>query len=407
MPQFTYKAKKGPKEVVEGVLEAENRHAAITRLATMDLYPLRVEEQSQDQQGTKSFSLAMGMPQKIGANDIAIFERQLSDLLESGLPLLRSLEVLREQAEQKKMSFILSGLIEEVKSGTPLSQAMRKYPKVFPAMTTSMVRAGEIGGILDAVLARMADFAEKEQETKAKIRAAMAYPVFLCLMGIVTVVVLMLFVIPKMMPVFEDMGQALPLPTRILLGISNICRGYWWVILGILVLGVTVFRRRLKTPEGRQAFDETLLKAPLIGPLIKKAEIARFSRTLAALIANGVPLLAALKISTESAGNVVLEIELKKIAEEISRGQQLGESMKKSPLFPPLVVNMIHAGEQGGLLERALEKVADSYEKEVDRAVKFMTSLLEPAMILLMGSIVGFIVMAMLLPIFSINLAAQ
>ena len=405
MPQFTYRAKKGPKEVIEGVLEAESRHAAITRLTSQDLFPLRVEEKSALAPSKAHLMFPGGS--KIGSKDLAIFERQLADLLEAGLPLLRSLEVLQQQTENHKMAGTLTSLIEDVKGGTPLSKAMEKFPKVFNTITTSMVRAGEVGGILNTVLARLADFSEKDQEMKSKIRSAMAYPVFLCLMGIVTIVTLMVFVIPKLLPVFEEIGQTLPIPTRLLLAISFYCRDYWWILLGLALLVIVVFRQRLKTAEGRMAFDKHKLKIPALGPLLKKSEIARFSRTLAALLANGVPVLQSLKITSEGVGNVVLREEWTKIFEEISRGKQLGECMGKSPLFPPFVVNMVVVGEQGGLLERALDKVADSYEKEVDRAVKFMTSLLEPAMILVMGSIVGFIVMAMLLPIFSIDLAAQ
>ncbi len=405
MPQFTYRAKKGPKEVVEGLLEAESRHAAITRLTSQNLFPLRVEEKSRAQE-TKS-ALTFTYAGRIGSKDLAVFERQLADLLEAGLPLLRALEVLQEQTENRKMTDVVSGLVEGVKAGVPLSQSMEKFPKVFNPMTSSMIRAGEIGGILNAVLARLADFSEKEQELKSKIRSAMAYPIFLSLMGMVTIGTLMVFVIPKLLPVFEEIGQTLPLPTRVLLAISFFCRDYWWVMAGVVLLAVVLLQRRLKTAEGRMAYDENKLKLPLLGPLIKKSEIARFSRTLAALLANGVPVLQALKITSDGVGNVMMRKELEKVFEDVSLGQQLGECMRKSRLFPSFVVSMIVVGEQGGLLERALDKVAESYEKEVDRAVKVMTSLMEPAMILVMGSIVGFIVMAMLLPIFSIDLAAQ
>ena len=407
MPQFTYRAKKGPKEVIEGILEAESRHAAITRLTSQNLFPIRVEEKSAGAATPGKISLSFPAANRIGIKDLAVFERQLADLLDAGLPLLRALEVLAQQTENPKMVAVVKSLIEEVRSGTALSQAMAKFPKVFSPMTTSMVHAGEVGGILNTVLLRLADFSEKEQEMRAKIRSAMAYPLFLCMMGVVTIITLMVFVIPKLLPVFEEIGQTLPLPTRILLAISFFLRDYWWILVGIALLAVGLFRRRLKTAEGRLAFDQNKLKIPGIGPLLKKSEIARFARTLAALLTNGVPVLQSLKITGNGVGNALLRRELDGVFEEVSQGRQLGECMQKSPLFPPFVVSMIVVGEQGGLLERALDKVAESYEKEVDRAVKLMTSLLEPAMILVMGSIVGFIVMAMLLPIFSIDLAAQ
>ncbi len=408
MPQFAYRAKKGPNNVIEGTLEAESKHAAITRLTAMNLFPMRVEEAEQpDQKKSLSSWVSIGGSQKIGIKDLAIFERQMADLIDAGLPLLRALEVLQGQTENRRFKQVLAALADDVRSGMPLSEAMSKSPKIFNAMTVSMVRAGEIGGILHAVLARLADFSEKDQEVRAKVRAAMAYPLFLALMGIVTIVVLMLFVIPKLLPVFEEIGQSLPMPTQILLFISTVMRDYWWVLGGILGLGAVLFRRRLKTAEGRLAFDQTKLKIPLLGPLFQKNEIGRFSRTLAALLGNGVPVLASLKIAADGVGNLLLREELRKVFEEVSRGKQLGECMKRSVLFPPFAVNMIAVGEQGGQLERALDKVADAYEKEVDRTVKTATSLLEPAMILIMGSLVGFIVMAMLLPIFSINLAAQ
>lgn len=409
MPQFSYRAKKGPKEVVEGVLEAESRYAAISRLTSMDLFPIKVEEKGHmdEKKGALPISLPSSTGGRIGSKELAVFERQLADLIDAGLPLLRALEVLQEQTEHRAMKGMLSGLIEDVRSGKPLSEGMSRFSKVFNSMTVSMVHAGEIGGILNTVLSRLADFAEKDQEMRSKIRSAMAYPIFLCLMGVLTIVVLMVFVIPKLMPVFEDIGQGLPLPTAILLGVSSFLRGYWWILVGVGVLGGVLFRRRLQTKEGRKSFDQMRMTLPLFGPLVKKSEIARFSRTLSALLGNGVPVLQSLRITSDGVGNVILRDELRKVFEEISRGQQLGDCMKKSPLFPPFVVNMIVVGEQGGTLERALDKVADAYEREVDRAVKMMTSLLEPAMILVMGSLVGFIVMAMLLPIFSINLAAQ
>jgi len=401
MPKFIYKAKKGPADVTKGSIEAETRHAAISRLSQMGYFPIDVSEVSDF--GKRPKGIGYALFKKAGSRDVSTFTRQLSDLLGSGVTLLRALNVLVGQTENKYLARIVQDIHDQVKDGETLSQSLSRHPRVFSSLYVNMVRSGEVGGALEDVLNRLADFSEKEDELRSRVRAAMAYPLLMAVVGIGTIVVLLAFVIPKLVTMFEDMGQILPLPTRMLVSLSGWLTSYWWLIAALIFLIIFMVKRGRRSPEGRLAIDRLKLRIPLLRELILKMEIARFGRTLGTLLINGVPILQSIDVVSQTMTNEVLHQEVKKLHSNVAQGLSLTRAIKESSRFPGFVVNLVAVGEEGGLLERSLLRIADTYEREVDRTVKVMTSLLEPAIIIVMGGIVGFIVISMLLPIFQIN----
>ena len=406
MQKFLYKAKDGRKQLMEGILEAETERGALSKLSQMGYFPLSIQKEEagpQRQASSRSFSIFTGIRRR----DITFFTRQLSDLLEAGLTLMRALNVIQDQTENPRLQEILGDIVSHVRDGKSFSDALAVYPKVFPPIYVSMVRSGEVGGILGGVLARLADFSEKEEELQGKVRAAMAYPALICLVGMGTVAVLLIFVVPKLVLLFQDVGQVLPLPTQILIAVSNGVAKYWWGALLIAAL-VGFLGKRQRLPQGaRLAIDRIKLRLPIWGSLIKKVEIARFARSLATLLGHGVPILQAMQSVYQATGNEMLKGELEKIGDQLRGGTTLSQGMRQSRIFPNLVINMVSVGEEAGSLDRSLIKIADTYEREADRAMKMMTALVEPVMILVMGSVVGFIVVSMLLPIFQIDILAR
>lgn len=406
MQKFLYKAKDGRKQLMEGILEAETERGALSKLSQMGYFPLSIQKEEaapQGQASSRSFSIFTGIRRR----DITFFTRQLSDLLEAGLTLMRALNVIQDQTENPRLQEILGDIVSHVRDGKSFSDALAVYPKSFPPIYVSMVRSGEVGGILGGVLSRLADFSEKEEELQGKVRAAMAYPALICLVGMGTVAVLLIFVVPKLVLLFQDVGQVLPLPTQILIAVSNGVAKYWWVALLIAALG-GFFGKRQSLPQGaRLAIDGIKLRLPVWGSLIKKVEIARFARSLATLLGHGVPILQAMQSVYQATGNEMLKGELQKIGDQLRGGTTLSQGMRQSRIFPNLVINMVSVGEEAGSLDRSLIKIADTYEREADRAMKMMTALVEPVMILVMGSVVGFIVVSMLLPIFQIDILAR
>ena len=401
MSKFFYRVKKGPDEVTTGTLEAETKQAAISKLSQMGYFPIDVSEVSAAEERAKGIGYAL--LKKIGSRDLTTFTRQLSNLLGSGVTLLRALDVLADQTENSYLARIVRDIHDQVKDGKTLSQSLAGHPKIFSSVYVNMVGSGEVGGSLEDVLNRLADFAEKEDEVRTKIHTAMAYPILMAVVGVGTIIVLLAFVIPKLVTMFEDMGQILPLPTRMLVSLSGWLTSYWWLIAALIFLIIFVVKRRQRSQEGRLAMDRLKLRMPLLGDLIQKAEIARFGRTLGTLLSNGVPILQSIDVVSQTMTNEVLRQEVKKLHTNVAQGLSLTRSIKENSQFPGFVVNLVAVGEEGGLLERSLLRIADTYEREVDRTVKVMTALLEPAMILVMGGVVGFIVISMLLPIFQIN----
>jgi len=392
--------------LIEGVLEAETEQEALAKLGQLGYFPLSIRRGETPSEGQAS-PRSLGLLSRVRQRDVTFFTRQLADLLESALPLMRALDVLRDQTENRRLQEILSDLASHVRDGKSFSDALAFFPRVFSNLYVSMVRSGEVGGMLTEVLARLADFAEKEEEMHAKVRAALAYPLLILLVGMGTVAVLLIFVVPNLVSLFQEVGQILPLPTRILIEVSGWLTSYWWVALSIGVLGVFVVKRGGLSQGSRLVIDGIKLRLPVWGSLIKKVEIASFARSLATLLRHGVPILQAMQVVVQATKNELLREEFKRIGEQLKGGSTLSQEIRRGRIFPSLVTNMVAVGEEAGTLDRSLLKIADTYEREADRAMKLMTSLVEPVMILVMGSLVGFIVISMLMPIFQMDLLAR
>lgn len=401
MPRFEYKAKRSNGEIIEGIIEAENRRVVIGKIQGMRCFPLKVEEQKEDSVLKSSFSLKLF--ERIRSGDITVFTRQLSDLLKAGLPLVRALAVIETQTSKEQLQHIVEDIRNSVQGGITFSDALSKHPNVFPEIYWTMVRAGETGGMLETVLERLADFSEDQDEMKSRIISAMAYPAIMLCVGGLAIFVLLTFVIPKFQEMFLDMGQQLPLPTQVLVSMSGGVKTYWWVAVVAVVVAVMTFKRFNKTEEGRRKMDGLRIKLPLFGDLIVKREVARFARTLGTLLKNGVPILQALSIVQSTLSNRLLSDVVEEVQQNIKEGEKLSQKLGESGLFPPIAVNMIAVGEETGALESTLLRLADSYETGAERTIKTLTSMVEPAMILVMAVIVGCIVFAMLLPVFDMS----
>lgn len=411
MAKFTYKVKKGPKEVIEGVIEGETEDEAVDKLNQMGYIPIRIspflEEDSKRKISGGDTANQIGHLRffnKVRSNDLTIFTEQLASLVKSKIPILEAIKVLYEQTESVNLKEIIAYIQREIRDGRTMSQSLRKYPKVFSPIYINMIEAGERGGVLEETLRRLAEFRNKEEAMKAKIISALAYPLFIIIVGIVTIFILLGFVIPRMSTLFNETGQVLPLPTRILLSLGYQVKNYWYWGILIIVLIAGILKRSGAGKNGKIFFDRLKLKLPLMGDFVKKSGIARFSRTLALLLSSGITLSQAIKISIPTLDNEVFKLELDSVHRDIVDGVTFEQSLKKSTWFPNFTVNMLTVGEKGGHLEGALLEVAEFYERDVDKVAGIIASLLEPAIILVMGIVVGFIVFAMLLPIFQINL---
>lgn len=400
MPQFSYKAKDTAGQLVSGKLEAESTANVISRLQAMGYFPVSVQD---SKQAAATSATPAARQKKVKINDMATFNRQLADLLSSGIPLVKGLTVIQNQTQNPTLREIIQQVNQDVSGGDSLAGAMSRHPKVFNKLFIAMVKAGEAGGLLDQVLQRLADFAESEAETRSKIKSALAYPVVMVCAGAGAIVVLMTVVMPKIMKIYEDLDQQLPVTTVFLIRLSTFLQQYWYVVLGALVAVIFVLIRAKNTKEGRRALDGFVIKIPVLGPMIVKKEVANFARTLGSLLHNGVSILPALDITHGVLNNQIVADEVAKIPENVTQGEGVAAPLRKSSVFPPVVVNMMAIGEETGRLDDVLMKVARSYDTEVDRAMKTLTSLMEPIIILVMGMIVGFIVISMLLPIFSID----
>jgi type II secretion system protein F len=399
--RFVYEAKTSPKDVVRGTLVAENKSAAIQKVSRMGYYLLSLEEEAEALSRSKSY--AAYFSDKISVKNITDFTRQLSDLLEAGITIAKALDILHVQTQNKRLKKVILDIRDYCVSGNPLSDALARHPRVFSNLYMSMVKSGETGGMLDNILKRLSDFYEKQLDIQTKIRTALAYPILMTVVGFTTIIILITFVMPKMTVMFSDFGQALPLPTLILLGISGIIQNYWLILI-LFLAGITMTIMKIyNTPHGKLAIDRFKLNSPILGQLIRKVEIARFTRTLSTLLDNGVPILGALGIVLETVGNAVIKEDIEKAAAAVKEGSSLAQGLGGSKSIPPAVMNIIAIGEEGGHVEKSLLKVALGYERESDEAVKIMMSLIEPLLILTLGIIVGFIVISMLLPIFEMN----
>lgn len=399
--QFKYKAKKLSGEVIEGVLDADNRKLVVNQLQKMQVFPISIQELGGGSglQQEISFSKLRG----VSRSDTTTFSRQLSDLLRSGLPLVRCLLVIRQQTYNPNLTEIIKQIETDVSGGMHFSDSLAKHPRVFDNLYSSMVRAGEAGGMLDEVMERIAGFMENEQETKGKVISAMTYPAFMVMVCFFVMVILFVFVVPNFQTMFDEMQVDLPISTQILMGFSSFLENYWYLALGGLIGGIFLFVQFIKTEAGSLQWDHFKLKIPLIGDLIRKREIAKFGRTLGTLLQNGVAILKALDITKEVINNKILKRDIEGFSDSIKEGEKLSNRMAQSDLFPPVAINMVAVGEETGNLEVTLQRVADAFETETERVIKTITTIIEPVMIVFMAVVVGFIVFAMIMPIFSLS----
>jgi len=405
MPTFAYKATDSSGKVVNGLLEADAEKGVVSELHSMGLIPIRITAS-----GGRSSLLDLDVIGRITAlfnsfsgKDLLLFTQDLATLLEAGLPVDRALATIIDAADKERVKEVTGDILKAVQGGGYLSDALARHPDIFSTFYVNMVKAGEAGGVLESVLARLAEFLESSQELRDYIKSAMVYPAFLVAVGGLSIIILLTFVIPKFSVIFSDMGQTIPVTTRFLLGLSDILRSYWWAILAVLAGLGLLFRRYVNTPEGRLRMDQKKLDFPVVGDLVRKIEVSRFARTLGTLANSGVPILQAIRLVREIMTNQVIARSMDTVYDRIKEGDRLSKSLRVAGLFPSLAVQMITVGEETGRLDAMLLKVADNYEKMVKALVKRLIGLLEPAMILAMGLIVGFVVISMLMAIFSMN----
>jgi general secretion pathway protein F len=404
MAQFQYRATDADGKVLEGMIDASDRTAAATRLQDRGLMPLRVAEPGPERTGLGNISLpTISFKRGIKTADLLVFTHELSTLLTAGLPLDRSLQILSELSESEEMKRVTGEVLTEVQRGKSLAEALNEHPDVFESLYVNMVKAGEIGGVLDQVLERLTEYLESATELRDEVRSAMVYPTILLLTSFGSVAILLVYVLPQFSTVFAQSGAALPTSAAILMGASEILRSYWW--LGLLLVGGTAFgfAQWIGTEDGRVTWDRTKLRLVLVGELTRKVAVSRFARTLGTLLRSGVPMLQALDIVRNVAGNVVLAAAIDEVKVGVRGGDGVAGPLSQSGVFPQLALQMISVGEETGRLDEMLITVADYFDKEVRAAVTQMTNMLEPLLLVVGGLVVGFIVVAMFSAIFSVN----
>jgi type IV pilus assembly protein PilC len=395
MPTFEWKGTARNGQTQTGVLVADSKDAVINMMRRQQIVVTAVKEKGKEIALPK---FGGGVP----AQSIAIFTRQFSVMIDAGLPLVQCLEILGSQQEHKVFKRTIIQLRQDVESGSSLADAMRRHPKVFNDLFTNMIAAGEAGGILDTILQRLATYIEKSVKLNAQVKSAMIYPVAVISIACIVVAIILWKVIPVFAALFESLGAELPMPTRVVIALSNFIADYWWLILILGVTGAFATKRYHQTYKGKRVLDGLLLKAPVVGILLRKIAVARFCRTLATLTSSGVPILDGLQITARTAGNSVIEDAIMATRKSVEEGKTISEPLGDTEVFPPMVVQMIAVGEQTGALDTMLSKIADFYEEEVDVAVAGLMKLLEPILIAFLGVAIGGIVIAMYMPMFSL-----
>ena len=402
MPVFAYQGRTASGKVLRGDMEAPSREAVINRLRAQRIQPIHRGIREKGKGLDREIRLP-GLGGSVSAADVVVFTRQLTTMIEAGMPLVQILDVLGSQADNKAFGKQVLEVKESVESGATLSDALRKFPKTFDELYVNMVQAGEVGGILDAILARLSIYMEKMISLRRKIKGAMIYPATIISVAVIVTMILLVFVIPVFADLFTSFGQALPLPTQIVINLSNFTVANLHLILGGVVAAAFALRQTYRTEKGRLVLDRVSLRIPVVGELVRKASIARFSRTLGTLVAAGVPILDSLTITARQAGNKVVEGAIVDVRESIREGRTMAEPLIQSGVFPPMVCQMIGAGEMTGAIDQMLQKIADFYEEEVDTAVGNLTALMEPLVIVVLGTVIGGLVIAMYLPIFQLG----
>jgi type IV pilus assembly protein PilC len=399
MPTFTYSARSPAGELQAGEIDLPTKDEVVTYLRRQRLIPVSVKAKPKD----ISFNFGSG----VKTREIVVFTRQFATMINAGLPLVQSLTILSEQSENPRFQKVITAVLNDIQAGQTLADAMRRHPKVFTDLYVNMVAAGETGGILDTILNRLATFLEKNDALTRKIKGAMTYPAVVLTVVLGATTILLWKVVPVFAQIFEGAGMSLPTPTLIVLAISNFLQSYIHFMVLALIAAMFAVRQYYKTDGGRLAIDKLLLKMPVLGLLIRKAAVSRFTRTLGTLVASGVSILEGLEITARTAGNRVVHDAVMKSRKSIAGGATISEPLKTSGVFPPMVVQMINVGEQTGGLDEMLSKIADFYDDEVDAAVSALTSILEPIMIVVMGVVIGGMVVAMYLPMFDLIQTVQ
>ncbi len=396
MPTFAYTARTLGGELKTATMDAASRDEVVAQLRRQKLIVVKIDEEKAKKR--------MG---RIKTRDIVIFTRQFATMINAGLPLVQALDILSRQSENKALQDVTRQVVYDVESGHTVADALRRHPKAFPDLYVNMVAAGEAGGILDTILLRLATFLEKNDALVGKVKSAMIYPAVIMSVAVVAIVVLLIFVIPVFQNMFASVNLSLPLPTRVVIGLSSFLKHYWWLMGGGIWGGIFLLRQYYKTPAGRLQIDRALLRVPVLGGLLRKSAVSRFTRTLGTLISSGVSILDGLEITAKTAGNQVIHNAIMESRASIAGGDTISAPLQKSSVFPPMVISMIAVGEQTGGLDEMLTKIADFYDTEVDTAVSGLLSLMEPIMIVFLGVIVGGMVVAMYLPIFDMINAVQ
>ncbi len=408
MPYFTYKARDAQGKLISGTLESDSRSSVVARLQVMGYFPVDIRGGEATSTGARPAAsrwlgrIPFGRG-RVRSGDLTMFYRQMSDLVGAGVPLVKALGIVKEQSPSPALRGLLSQVDQDVQSGDTFARALARHPGTFNRLATAMIHAGEAGGLLEETLGRLADFAEMEEELRGRVKSALAYPLIMSAAGLLAVIVLITFVIPRIVSIFRDLNQTLPVTTQLLIAVSEFLGAYWYLLAGGLALALGGARRYVRSSAGALHYARLQLKLPVLGEVILKRDVARFARTLGSLLKNGVPILSALEIANEVLTNALIRADTEKIPDGITQGVGVARSLKGSAFFPPVVVNMIAIGEETGNLPGVLLKVASTYEGQVDRSIKTLTSILEPLIILIMGLVVGFIVISMLLPIFSLD----
>ena len=404
MAVYEYTALDGAGKNVNGIIDADSPVAARQKLRKSGIFPVNVKETiaKPKEVPSRSFSIS-NLFKRVKPGELSATTRQLSILLGAGVTLVASLDALISQIANPLLKRIMAQVKESVNEGNSLAFSLSQHPKVFSQVYINMVRAGEASGSLDLVLNRLAEFSEHQQALRGRMKAALAYPIFMMLIGSVILFLLITFIVPNITKIFSEMHHTLPLPTLVLIGLGNFLKSFWWLVL--LALGGTILliKRLIKTPKGSYMWDEIKLRIPLLGTVNTKMAMARFGRTLSSLLQSGVPLLSALKIVRNIVNNTLIAEVIDNAMEEVEAGANLATPLAQSAWFPPIAIQMISVGERSGELEHMLEKIADVYEGEAESQITAMTAMLEPVMILVMGVVVGFIVISILLPIFEMN----
>ena len=398
MPHFIWKGKNSYGEKRKGIIEAPNMESARAHLKKIRVTPTKLKEKPKDM----FENIAFFQP-KVTTKDVVIFTRQLSTMIDAGLPLVQGLEILGNQQENPTFKKILLQVRGDVETGTTFADALKKHPKVFDSLFCNMVEAGEIGGILDTILSRLSIFMEKSMVLKKRVKGAMTYPIICLCISIVILGVILIFVVPVFEKMFNDFGAALPLPTQIVVSMSNAVKSNFLYMIAFVAIVIFIFKKVYQTEKGEKKIDAMVLNLPVFGDLVRKVSVAKFSRTLGTMLRSGVPILESLNVVARTSGNKVIETAVFRTADAISEGRPIAEPLEETGVFPSMVVQMINVGEAVGALDAMLEKIADFYDEEVDQAVENLTAMIEPFMMVFLGGMIGGLVVAMYLPIFKMG----